>query len=501
LIRATLLSALLPVALLADSKIQIPKGFQLSVFAQGMGGPRMMAIGPDKEIYVAEMNGGSIIRLPDLNRDGVADKVERIADGFRGPNSIAFHRDGSMYVAEPGKVWRLEKDGSGKWVNRKSIIAGLPEGGHSTRTLLFSRDYKWLFVAIGSFCNVCNEEDSRRATIMRYKADGSNGKIFAKGLRNVVGMTWRPGTDELWATCNGRDHLGDDAPPDTVQLVKEGDDFGWPRCHAGRITDPEFGSQVSCKGVAKPKAELQAHSAPLGLTFYTGDQFPSEYKNDLFVAFHGSWNRSKPTGYKVVRLSKSDGYSAPPQDFASGWLSPSGQRTGRPVDVLTAPDGALLISDDAFGKIHRISYPKPEAQTRSALKDITAAELNELVRSHKNSGVLVSLWATWCEPCVKELPELKKLVDRSNGKLKWILVSTDVRDEKKSVQKVLQKIGILTTTYFKNEPDSSFINGVHTKWSGALPANLLYSASGELIDFWEGEIPLDEISKRVSKVL
>jgi glucose/arabinose dehydrogenase len=238
---------------------------------------------------------------------------------------------------------------------RQVIIDGLPSGGHSTRTVLFSPDWSTLFVSVGSSCNVCDEEDSRRAAIVRYNPDGSQEEIYAYGLRNAVGITFRPGTDELWATNNGRDMLGDDLPPETIYLVQEGKDYGWPRCHSGRIVDPEFGSPDACQGVEPPMIEMQAHSAPLGLEFYSGTQFPSAYHGNLFVAFHGSWNRSVPTGYKIVRIPMNDGNPGPGQDFATGWLV-DGSSWGRPVDVLTAPDGSLFISDDGGGKIYRITY-------------------------------------------------------------------------------------------------------------------------------------------------
>jgi glucose/arabinose dehydrogenase len=231
----------------------------------------------------------------------------------------------------------------------------LPSGGHNTRTLLFSPDWSALFVSVGSSCNVCDESDERRATIVRYNPDGSDERIFARGLRNAVGITFRPGTDELWATNNGRDMLGDDLPPETINLARQGDNFGWPRCHAGRISDPEFGGPDACQGVAAPAVEMQAHSAPLGLAFYTGSIFPEEYRGDLFVAFHGSWNRSVPTGYKIVRIPFENGTPGAVRDFAVGWLV-GDVAWGRPVDVITAPDGGLFVSDDGSGRIYQILY-------------------------------------------------------------------------------------------------------------------------------------------------
>ena len=213
-----------------------------------------------------------------------------------------------------------------------------------------------MFVSVGSSCNVCAESDPRRAAILRNNPDGSGMEIFSFGLRNAVGITFRPGTDELWATNNGRDILGDDLPPETINLVRQGDDFGWPRCHAGRIVDPDFGEAGACAGVALPEVEMQAHSAPLGLAFYAGVQFPPEFHGDLFVAFHGSWNRSVPTGYKVVRIPMQDGRPGPVEDFAVGWLKADGNAWGRPVDVITGADGSLFVSDDDGGRIWRIFY-------------------------------------------------------------------------------------------------------------------------------------------------
>jgi glucose/arabinose dehydrogenase len=337
--------------------ISLPLGFGISVFSQGLSEPRIMALGPDGELYVAERGAGRIVRLPDRDDDGVADEVEVVARGLRAPSSIAFYVDGSLYVGETTRILRLsEPDEAGVFQVRETVIDGLPSGGHSTRTALFSPDGEYLYVSIGSSCNVCVEGDERRATIMRYNPDGSGGEIYARGLRNAVGITFRPGMDELWATNNGRDWLGDDQPPETIYKVNEGDDAGWPRCHAGRIVDPDLGEPGDCEGIAEPVVEMQAHSAPLGLTFYTGEQFPAEYHGDLFVAFHGSWNRSVPTGYKVVRIPMEDGEPALVQDFAVGWLREDGSHWGRPVDVLTGPDGSLFVSDDGGGAIYRVFY-------------------------------------------------------------------------------------------------------------------------------------------------
>jgi len=348
--------------------VSLPPGFGISTFAQGLRDPRMMALGPDGQLYVAERGAGRIVRLPDRNHDGVADGVEVVAEGLDAPSSMAFYRDGSLYVGETERVLRLSAPDTadegdeyipyiqGAFQEQEVILDGLPSGGHATRTVLFSPDWSALFVSIGSSCNVCVEEDPRRATIMRYNPDGSGGQVYAQGLRNAAGITFRPGTMELWATNNGRDWLGDDQPPETVYHVQEGDNAGWPYCHSGRIVDPDYGSPTACEGVVAPAVEMQAHSAPLGLTFYTGTQFPEEYRGDLFVAFHGSWNRAAPTGYKVVRIPIQDGQAGQAQDFATGWLRVNGSQWGRPVDVLTGADGSLFVSDDSGGSIYRIFY-------------------------------------------------------------------------------------------------------------------------------------------------
>jgi len=360
-----------------EEPIALPAGFDISVFVQGLRDPRMMAIGYDGMLHVAERGADRIVRLPDRDYDGVADAVEVIADGLNAPSSLAFYplergvsagsstsaADGLLYVGETTRILqRRDPDGDGIFQIQETAIDGIPSGGHSTRTVLVSPDGRYLFVSIGSSCNVCIEEDERRATIMRFELD-ENGKVrpdtgivYTHGLRNAVGITFRPGTDNLWATNNGRDWMGDNQPPETVYHVTQGADAGWPRCHAARIEDPEYGKAGACEGVLEPEVEMQAHSAPLGLTFYTSIQFPETYQGDMFVAFHGSWNRSVPTGYKVVHIPMNGDEARPVQDFAVGWLRGDGSDWGRPVDILTGTGGSLYVSDDAGGKIYRIFY-------------------------------------------------------------------------------------------------------------------------------------------------
>ena len=339
-----------------ERSLRLPPGFTIETFADGLEGVRFMTVGPEGDLYATLMRQGRIVRLPDRDGDGRADGVVGVADGLNRPHGLAF-RDHWLYVGETNRVTRIaDADGDGA-AELREPLAELPTegGGHATRTVGWGPD-GMLYVSIGSSCNVCQEADPRRAAIMQYAPDGANGRIYARGLRNAVGFVFHPTTGELWATNNGRDQLGDDYPPETVNLVRDGDDFGWPRCINGAQPDPEFGGPGACDGVARPAVEMQAHSAPLGLAFYTGDRFPEEYRGDLFVAFHGSWNRSEPTGYKLVRIRMQDGRpTGEVQDFAVGWLDER-PAWGRPVDVHVGADGSLYLSDDKTGQIYRISY-------------------------------------------------------------------------------------------------------------------------------------------------
>jgi glucose/arabinose dehydrogenase len=341
--------------------LTLPAGFRGNVFAAGLNGPRFMAIGPGGTIFATGMAGGQIYALPDQDGDGVADEAQIWADGLSQPHGLAF-RENYLYVGETNRVARFSVGPDGARQSGPEPVVQLPGGGgHHTRTIGFGPDSR-LFVAAGSSCNVCPESDERRAAISLYNGDGSGGRVFMRGLRNAVGFVWRPGTDELWATNNGRDLLGDDIPFETIYRARDGGDAGWPRCYpgpGGLQPDPQFGGPGACESVDAPAVTFQAHTAPLGLRFYDGDRFPQTVRGDLFVALHGSWNRSTPVGYKVIRVPFSGGTPGPPEDFATGWMANEGSRGsvwGRPVDVLVAPDGALLVSDDDGGAIYRISY-------------------------------------------------------------------------------------------------------------------------------------------------
>ena len=344
--------------------LQLPPGFRSNVFAGGLNGPRFMALGPDDVIYVADRGNDRIVALPDVDNNGEADEIRVFAGDVSAPHSLAFH-DGAWYVGVPTGVIRLrDTDGDGVSDQRETIIGDYATGGHNTRTVEFLPGGR-MVVSVGSSCNVCEEEDERRAAIVVYDgADGGGERIYASGLRNAVGLAVHPQSGELWASNNGRDLMGDDSPPENIYLVRDGVDYGWPYCHSGDIIDPDIGSAGACEGVGQPVVEMQAHSAPLGIAFYTGQMFPEEYHGDLFIAFHGSWNRSVPTGYKVVRLPFEDGQplnaAAPAvQDFAVGWLDrQSNNAAGRPVDVLVGADDALYVSDDKGGFVYRIVYER-----------------------------------------------------------------------------------------------------------------------------------------------
>ncbi len=342
----------------ARAQVQVPEGFSVNVFAEGLDGPRFIAFGPDGVLYAADRGNDRIVALPDANGDGQADEIRVFAGGLSRPHSLVYHQ-GAWYVGVPGGVIRLEDtDQDGSADERTILIDDYPTSGHSTRTVDFLPDGR-MVVSVGSSCNVCEEEDSRRAAVLVYDGPQATGeRVFAAGLRNAVGLAVHPDTGELWANNNGRDMMGDDLPPETVYILKEGADYGWPRCHNGRIEDPDFGYPGACEGVEPPLVEMQAHSAPLGMVFYTAGAFPPEYRGDLFIAFHGSWNRSVPTGYKIVRiLLEGSTPVGEVEDFAVGWLNEApGVASGRPVGWAVGPEGALYISDEKGGFIYRKIY-------------------------------------------------------------------------------------------------------------------------------------------------
>ncbi|GCE10217.1 PQQ-dependent sugar dehydrogenase [Tengunoibacter tsumagoiensis] len=348
--------AQVPVNAAGTTLLQLPKGFQAEVFASGLTSPRMLTIGPDGTLFAAERGTGSILAFPASQHAGSPGEKVVVASGLNDPTSLSFN-DGELYVGEASQVSRLTLDQHYHMTNKQVIVSNLPTGGnHVTRTVLVGPD-KMLYVSIGSTCNVCIETNEQRATVWQYNLDGTGGHLYAKGLRNAVGLATNPWKQQVWATNNGRDLLGDNIPPETVYALQSGGDYGWPRCHAGELIDPDYGHAGDCTGIIKPVVKMQAHSAPLGLAFYTAKQFPNSYQG-MFIAFHGSWNRSVPTGYKVVfvPLNAQGEVSGQVQDFATGWLDSKMAQHGRPVGLAVGPDGSLYVSDDGAGIIYRISY-------------------------------------------------------------------------------------------------------------------------------------------------
>jgi glucose/arabinose dehydrogenase len=336
----------------ASHDLFVPPGFTVSLFADAVGGVRTLALGPGNEVYAVRARDGAILRLPDANKDGVADTVIIARSGLNRPFGLAFRGD-TMYVGETDGVKRFDPGAA----TPVQLVSGLPGGGnHWTRTVVIGPD-NMLYVAVGSSCNVCEESDRRRAAIVRYKLDGSDEHIFATGLRNSVGVAFNPTTRELWANNNDRDNLGDDLPPEKLNIIKDGKVYGWPQCYLPGKPNPEY-PDANCAGVEPPALTVQAHSAPLGLAFYGGTMFPADYKGDAFMTFHGSWNRTVPTGAKVVRVHIQNGKPVSSEDFMTGWQLPSGDRWGRPVSLLVLSDGSLLVSDDAGARIWRVTYAK-----------------------------------------------------------------------------------------------------------------------------------------------
>lgn len=341
----------------ADGRtLNIPEGFSVSVFASGFSKARLLAWDEAGRLLVSDMGAGTIVVLPDENGDGVADRAVTVARDLDRPHGMALH-NGWLYVAETSKVVRLkDKNGDGVYEQREVVVPNLPTGGnHVTRTIAFGPDDGKMYVSVGSSCNVC-EDDNRRAAVLRYDENGKNEFVFAAGLRNSVGLTFHPETGELWATENGRDLLGDDIPPEEVNIIREGKHYGWPYCYGDRVADAKYDRPAFCATTEPPVITMQAHSAPLGLRFAPSAGLPEQYRGALFMAFHGSWNRREPTGYKVVMATLS-GNTPAVSDVVTGWLV-GGKAWGRPVDVLFAPDGkSLYISDDYANVIYRVAVP------------------------------------------------------------------------------------------------------------------------------------------------
>ncbi len=357
---------LLPTALSAQELplhlLNLPEGFKVSVYAQGVETARQMALSPDGVLYVGTRKGGGrVYRIFDDNKDYVGDRTEVIAEGLNSPNGVTFRGD-DLYVGEIHRITKFPNIDQQKGEIKTEVIYDKlsRNGWHGWKYIKFGPDGK-LYIPIGGPCNVCEHVDERFATIARLDVDTKEFDIFARGIRNSVGIDWHPENEELWFTDNGRDNLGDNLPPDELNHApKKGMHFGFPYCHGKGIKDPEFGDKRACSTITLAAQELGPHVASLGMIFYRGDMFPVEYQNQIFIAEHGSWNRSTKIGYRVSLVKLKENKPISYETFIDGWLDLPESVWGRPVDILEMSDGSILISDDYLGTIFRITYSQED---------------------------------------------------------------------------------------------------------------------------------------------
>jgi glucose/arabinose dehydrogenase len=345
--------------------LKLPPGFTISIFAKGLGSPRVLAQDPGGTLIASIPAQGRVVALPDKSKDGVADAVVTVAQDLNRPHGMVFRQEGGknkLYIAEVEQVAVYDYDEKNFKATNKRKILDLPPGGrHWTRTMvLLPPPDNRLLISVGSSCDTCVEKDWRYAKVLSANADGSNFKVFSSGLRNAVFMALHPLTKQVWVTEMGRDFLGDDLPPDEINILQESKDYGWPYCYGKQIHDNQFDPKGTkkdfCKQTVPSYIDLQAHSAPLGLAFFPETGWPQEYRHHLLVAFHGSWNRSVPTGYKVVRIKLDEkGNYLGTEDFITGWLTGQGA-LGRPVDIVIKNNGEMFISDDKAGMVYQVVY-------------------------------------------------------------------------------------------------------------------------------------------------
>jgi glucose/arabinose dehydrogenase len=338
---------------ISGKTLQVPPGYAVSVVAAGLGGPRFMDFDGEDNLIVGAARQGVVYRFPFA--DGQLGEPEVLLAGLQQPASVDIFTadDGDyLYIGEIHQVSRFVYDPTGPVGDQEVVIPDLPTGGHRTRTVAFGPD-GMLYLAVGSSCNICLEEEPIRATVSRANPDGSDLEIIATGLRNPVGLDFQPETDLLWATVNERDNQGNEIPPDLVTIVEEGADYGWPGCIPPDAKPQEAESE--CFGTTPPTVGIQAHSAPLGLAFLEGKEIPAALHGDLIVAQHGSWNREPPAAPKLLLIDFEDGTPVAAHDFVTGWQDAAGERWGRPAGVVVAPDGSLIVSDDENGLLYRIS--------------------------------------------------------------------------------------------------------------------------------------------------
>ncbi len=345
-------------SLLPLEKISLPAGFKISIYAEGVQNARSMTLSPKGTLFVGTRSDGNVYALEDTNGDHKVDRKHTLITGMNMPNGVAF-RDADLFFAEVDKVW--------VWRDIESKLAnpGKPElvydqypdkEHHGWKYIAFGPD-GWLYIPVGAPCNICEPNEDIFASMTRFNVDTKQREIVARGIRNTVGFSWHPVTNELWFTDNGGDWLGDDMPACELNYApRTGMHFGYPYCHQGDFLDPKLGKNKSCSDYTAPAQKLGPHVAALGMEFYTGQMFPEEYKNQVLIAEHGSWNRSKPIGYRIMMVRIEDNSRAVSYEpFAEGWLQ-SDQAWGRPVDLEHMSDGSLLVSDDHANVIYRITY-------------------------------------------------------------------------------------------------------------------------------------------------
>lgn len=352
------------------AKLTVPAGFRVSVYADGIANPRHFARGTNGTLFVSTRTAGKVYALVDANRNNTIEPAEitTIASGLSMPNGVAF-RNGSLYVSAVTKILRFDGIEARLAAPPAPVVVtdklpdgmgpGSPRGQHDWRYIGFGPD-DLLYVSIGGPCNVCEMPDPNYATIVRMKPDGSNMEIYAKGVRDSVGFDWHPATKELWFTDNGRDNLGDDVPNDELNVAyKPGLHFGFPYCFQGNVPDPELGSKMPCARTEPPVQMMGPHVAAIGMQFYTGSMFPAAYRNAALIAQHGSWNRTKPIGYRVM-VAHTDGRKVTKFDaLVEGFLPKDGGPVlGRPAGVFMLPDGSVLVSDDEMNRIYRVTYQR-----------------------------------------------------------------------------------------------------------------------------------------------
>ncbi|MCE7064922.1 sorbosone dehydrogenase family protein [Dyadobacter sp. CY326] len=343
------------------AQLRVPAGFTINKFAEGVGRPRILAVNTNGNVYVSDREAGIVIMLIDANKDGIAEDKKTVAT-IKQVHGLYIYNN-KMYMVAVNEVYEADMNADGTLSQPRMLISDLPDGGqHPNRTIAFGPDKK-MYLTVGSTCNSCPEPNPENATILRAEEDGSNRKVFAKGLRNTIGFGWHPETSELWGMDHGIDWLGDDEQKEEVNQIKQNADYGWPyiygegKYNPGDRPEGDTTYQQYLQKTTLPTLTYQAHAAPMSMAFYTASMFPGEYKNDAFVAMRGSWNRSSPVGYRIVRMHFENGKPVRFDDFVTGFIVNNNRaHFGRLVGVAVHTDGSLLFTDDTNGVVYRVSY-------------------------------------------------------------------------------------------------------------------------------------------------